>query len=81
MTLSRRSVLRAVGSSGLAVVTGVALSVGLQSPAQAAQSNWRFCHLCEGLWFNGHAFKGVCPGNGGSSHHSDGSGNYQLRQV
>ncbi|WP_281901361.1 hypothetical protein [Phytohabitans aurantiacus] len=78
MTLSRRDAIRRIGGTGLAVVTGSVLALSLESPALAAQSNWRWCHLCEGLWFNGHTFKGACAGNGGGSHHSDGSGNYSL---
>lgn len=40
------------------------------------QGNWRWCHKCEGLWFNGHATKGVCPAGG--VHELTGSGNYAL---
>jgi hypothetical protein len=40
------------------------------------QDNWRWCEKCEGMWFNGHTTKGVCPYGG---HHSSvGSGNYCL---
>jgi hypothetical protein len=43
-----------------------------------AQANWRWCKNCEGLFFAGHASKGVCPAGG--EHTLDGSGNYHLVQ-
>src|SRR5262249_6928513 len=48
------------------------------SDGTSGQNDWRFCHLCTALWFNGNAFKGVCPGNGNGSHHLDGSGDYKI---
>jgi hypothetical protein len=80
MKLSRRSMLRMAGSSGLAVIVGSAVAVGLESPAYAAQTNWRWCFKCQGLFFNGNGFShNVCPA--GLSHSADRSGNYQLRFV
>lgn len=38
------------------------------------QDNWRWCHKCQGMFFNGHATKGSCPTGG--AHESTGSGNY-----
>ena len=29
-----------------------------------AQSNWRNCQKCQGMFFNGFATKGVCPAGG-----------------
>ena len=80
MKLSRRSMLRIAGSSGLAVIAGSALAVGLESPAYAAQSKWRWCWRCQGLWFSGNSTMGVCPVSE-FGHDFSGSGNYQLRQV
>jgi hypothetical protein len=79
MNLTRRGVLRLASRSGLGALAGLALATCPEAAAYAAQSDWRWCHLCEGLWFNGHPTKGVCPGNGGGGHHSDGSGDYRLR--
>ena len=42
------------------------------------QNEWRWCHKCEGLFFNGHPTKGRCPTGG--AHDSTGSGNYRLVQ-
>jgi hypothetical protein len=41
-----------------------------------AQSNWRWCTKCQGLFFGGHATKGHCPAGG--AHSQSGSGNYVL---
>ncbi len=75
--LSRRKMLRLAGASGLVALTASAATLGLASPAQAAQANWRWCSKCEGLWFNGHPGYGACPAGGG--HISSGSGNYSLK--
>lgn len=40
------------------------------------QRDWRFCHDCLALWFNGGPGNGVCPAGGGHSH--VGSGDYAL---
>jgi hypothetical protein len=29
-----------------------------------AQSEWRFCHKCQSMFFNGYPTKGLCPGGG-----------------
>jgi hypothetical protein len=43
---------------------------------KATQADWRWCKKCEGLFFAGHASKGVCPAGG--EHTLDGSGKYQV---
>jgi hypothetical protein len=43
----------------------------------ASQDNWRWCHKCAGLWYNGHSTKGSCPA--GATHDFTGSGNYTLQ--
>ena len=40
-------------------------------------NNWRWCHKCQSLFFNGHPTKGKCPAGG--AHESTGSGNYSSR--
>lgn len=40
-----------------------------------AQSNWRFCRKCQGLFFGG--FMGVCPSGG--THDLSASANYNLQ--
>jgi RNA polymerase subunit RPABC4/transcription elongation factor Spt4 len=40
------------------------------------QRNWRFCHKCRSLWFNGQPTNGVCPAGG--SHSASQSGDYSL---
>src|SRR4051812_35499349 len=77
MKLSRRSMLRIAGSSGLAVVAGTALAVGQESPAYAAQSQWRWCWKCQGLWFSGNNTFGTCP-NSAFGHGNQNSGNFSL---
>lgn len=55
-------------------------AVMCQSPdfdaSVAGQRNWRFCHKCLQLWFNGQGKKDICPGGG--DHSSEGSGDYLL---
>jgi hypothetical protein len=47
----------------------------------AGQSNWRWCHKCQGLYFAGNN-AGRCPAPPpGGTHDHTGSGNYILRQV
>ena len=41
-----------------------------------AQSNWRWCYRCQGLYFAGSPTSGWCPAGGG--HDYTGSGNYSL---
>src|SRR5947199_2217040 len=43
--------------------------------ASSGQSNWRWCSICQGLFFAGHS-AGVCPLGGG--HDGSGSGDYSL---
>jgi hypothetical protein len=45
-------------------------------PLLGGQANWRWCHKCEGMFFNGDATNGVCPAGG--VHAIVGSGNYVL---
>jgi len=40
------------------------------------QTNWRWCHKCQGMYFGGSATQGVCPAGG--QHDHTGSGNYDL---
>ncbi len=47
---------------------------GLRFPG-SGQSNWRWCHKCQGLFFGGHPGS-HCPKGG--AHSSTGSGNYRL---
>jgi hypothetical protein len=52
-------------------------SLGVDNPYPLqAQSNWRWCHKCQGLSFGGNASQGPCPAGGNHDH--TGSGNYQL---
>lgn len=48
--------------------------------APIAQTNWRFCGNCFGLWFNGQPTNGHCPAPNapGGAHISTGSGDYLL---
>lgn len=60
-------------------LTNVPLSIGdygLPSPI-VGQDNWRWCHKCQGLFFNGHATKGKCPAGG--AHDSAGSFDYMIQ--
>lgn len=41
-----------------------------------AQSNWRWCRKCQGLFFVGNPSQGVCPAGG--SHDANESGHYSL---
>jgi Fungalysin metallopeptidase (M36)/Fungalysin/Thermolysin Propeptide Motif len=49
---------------------------GIVTDFTAGQQNWRWCHKCQGLFFNGSATKGKCPAGG--AHESTGSGNYMI---
>jgi hypothetical protein len=79
--LSRRQILRVTGT---AAFTAGALTLGLASPAQAAQSGWVWCAQCEGLWFSGNPSDGSCPflGTGQQTappHTTIGSGDYTIK--
>ena len=50
---------------------------GLPAPA-VGQTNWRWCHKCQGLYFSGSATQGSCPA--GAAHDHTGSGDYMLMQ-
>jgi len=43
------------------------------NPTNPSQSNWRNCHKCQGLFFNGFATKGVCPAGGQHEQHKPGT--------
>jgi len=48
------------------------------SPGSPGQEDWRWCPICEGLYFAGNSpSRGVCPGGG----EHGGSPNYKLVQV
>lgn len=51
MKLSRRAALRTIGGAGLAVAAGSVMAVSLESPAMAAQPNWRRCRKCSCLFY------------------------------
>lgn len=40
------------------------------------QDSWRWCHKCEGLFYNGNNTYGVCPAGG--THSTSASGEYFL---
>jgi len=44
--------------------------------AAPGQSNWRWCHKCEGMYFGGSPTQGVCAAGG--THDHTGSGDYKL---
>lgn len=81
--LSRRRLLRLGAAGGLSVAASSVGLVGFASPAYAMQSNWRWCHRCEGLWFAGNNTNGACSADGGGAgypgHSREGSGNYTLK--
>jgi len=39
------------------------------------QGNWRWCHKCQGMFFNGNPSHGVCPTDG-QPHDGSQSGHY-----
>ncbi len=47
--------------------------------SMATQSNWRWCHKCQGMYFAGNPSQGVCPKDH-QAHDHTGSGNYSLVQ-
>jgi hypothetical protein len=51
-----------------------AFLTGDDAPGQ--QGNWRWCHRCGGMFFNGNPSKGVCPAPGGGPHDASRSGRY-----
>jgi len=83
VTLSQKELLQA-GAAGIALHErwqneGDWEIFGNASATQVIlneQSDWRWCHKCEGLWFGGGASMGVCPAGG--THSKSGSGNYTL---
>ncbi len=79
---TRRRALGLAGRGALATTAAVAgLLTVYQTPAAAAQSNWKFCRRCCGLWFSGNNTRGGCPAGNlfDGGHHLDGSGNYVLK--
>jgi hypothetical protein len=81
MELSRRGIIRLAGAAGLAAATGTALSAVPARPAQANQDFWRWCRLCQGLWYGFNGTGGACPARGAAGHSYAGSGNYSLPQA
>lgn len=78
--ISRRSMIRGVSLSGLAILASSAVTLGAAGPASAStQSAWCWCERCEGLWYNGHKGYGRCPAGGG--HSNNNGGNYTLYRV
>jgi hypothetical protein len=78
MEISRRGLLRLAGATGAAAVIGTALGVATASPANASQSNWTWCHQCQGLWFPGNPVASSCPASPFGGHSLSGSGFYIL---
>jgi hypothetical protein len=62
-------------AGGLAIVPVISLLLGPAPRAEIFQTDWRWCHKCQGLFFGGNPGS-VCPAGG--SHDSAGSGNYTL---
>ena len=62
--------------SGQHVLTGSG-DYTLETTPAGGQDNWRWCHKCEGLYFNGNPAAGVCPAGG--AHDVSGSGDYVLQ--
>jgi hypothetical protein len=62
--MSRRGLLRAAGVTGLAVATTGAWTLGSAGPASAAQPEWFWCDVCQGLYFMGGQMEGDVPLNG-----------------
>jgi hypothetical protein len=43
------------------------------------QFGWRWCHNCQGMFFNDNPTQGVCPADsGGGPHDATGSGKYEM---
>jgi hypothetical protein len=78
MDLTRRGLFRLAGTTGLAAAAGTVLAAVPASVAQAGQAGWRWCRLCQGLWFAGNPTLGVCPAAGTAGHSFVGSGNYTV---
>ena len=82
--IGRRSLLRGLTAVGAVVAVTGAMTIGSETPALAAQSGWRWCRQCQGLWYAGNRFS-LCPApsfNGRSwPHSSNGSGNYNLYRI
>jgi hypothetical protein len=79
--LSRRGFLRVSGRTGITVIAAGGLLAASPLTAQATQHLWRWCARCQGMWYSGNDTHGSCPAgdifDGG--HHSDGSGDYNLK--
>ena len=84
--VKRRKLLTSAGAFG---ALGAALTQGASNTAHAAsqqmqekqkandwQSQWSWCHKCQGLFFSGNGTLGVCPAGG--PHSLAGSGAYQM---
>lgn len=75
--VDRRSTLKALALTGVALVAGF----GVATPAQAlAQEGWRWCWRCQVMFYGTNAGgQGRCPGNGGGGHDAYYSNRYFTR--
>jgi hypothetical protein len=62
-------------AGGVVVVPAISLLLRPAPRAEIYQSDWRWCHKCQGLFLGGNPGT-VCPAGG--AHDSAGSGNYTL---
>jgi hypothetical protein len=62
-------------AGGVAVAPAIPLLLGQGPRAEIYQSDWRWCHKCQGLFFGGNPGP-VCPSGG--AHEKTGSGDYSL---
>lgn len=53
----------------------------LQEAPTPGQQNWRWCHLCSGLFFAGNPTTGWCPAPAAGGHNYAGSGDYSLQEA
>ena len=70
------------GSAGVCPTGGIHNGINsgnyiLALDAGTGQQNWRWCQMCEGLFFSGNNTLGVCPANK-NGHDGSRSGNYFL---
>src|SRR3954463_10081553 len=70
LEISRRRLLVAMGAAVggavlLAPASGQAEDKAVKRNIAGVQGDWRFCHKCQALFFNGYAGKGVCAAGGG----------------